>query len=188
MKTYDLRVRATSDPSGARKDIVLVGIDDSSIARLEPLVGRWPWPRMIHANLIDYLARGPARVVAYDVLFTERDRRTGFAVGDQTVTGEESDRALAESVARAGTVVMLTDVTFGGLDSGPAPGVPETVPRPPVRTRRLVRGTAGHRAPVRRNWRAPVARSGTTTSCWTRTARSDERCRSCGSAIASCRR
>jgi adenylate cyclase len=131
MKTYDLRVRATSDPSRARTDIVLVGIDDPSITRLEPLVGRWPWPRVIHASLIDYLTRAPARVVAYDVLFTERDRRTGFAMGDQTLTGDESDRALAEAVARAGNVVMLTDVTFGGLDKGPAPIVPETVPKRP---------------------------------------------------------
>jgi adenylate cyclase len=131
MKTYDLRVRATSDPTLARKDIVLVGIDDTSIGRLEPLVGRWPWPRVIHASLIDYLARAPARVVAYDVLFTERDRRSGFAMGDQTLTGEESDRALADSVAQAGNVVMLTDVTFGGLEKGPAPIVPATVPKPP---------------------------------------------------------
>jgi len=131
MKTYDLRMRATSDPARARQDIVLVGIDDASVRRLEPLVGRWPWPRMIHASLIDYLARAPARVVAYDVLFTERDRRSGFAVGDQTVTGQESDQVLADSVAHAGNVVMLTDVTVGATEKGPAPTIPDTVPRLP---------------------------------------------------------
>ena len=40
-------------------------------------------------------------MIAYDVLFTERDRRAGFAVGDGTVSGEESDREFAEAVGRA---------------------------------------------------------------------------------------
>ena len=39
LKTYDYRVRMTADPASARRDIVLVSIDDSSIRRLEPHVG-----------------------------------------------------------------------------------------------------------------------------------------------------
>jgi adenylate cyclase len=110
LKTYDLRVRMAADPASARPDIVLVGIDDSSIRRLESQVGRWPWPRVVHSYLVDYLSRGPAKVIVYDVLFTERDRRT-FQIGDVTWTGTESDRSLASSVARAGNVVFTADVT-----------------------------------------------------------------------------
>jgi adenylate cyclase len=110
LKTYDYRVRLTADPLSARRDIVLVGIDDSSIRRLEPQVGRWPWPRLVHASLIDYLSRAPARVVVYDVLFAERQEGT-FRVGDTDWSGAESDRALAASAARAGNVVFVADVT-----------------------------------------------------------------------------
>jgi adenylate cyclase len=110
LKTYDLRVRLAADPAAARRDIVLVSIDDSSIRRLEPEVGRWPWPRVVHSYLIDYLSRAPAKVIVYDVLFTERDRRT-FQIGDVAWTGTESDRALASSVARAGNAVFAADVT-----------------------------------------------------------------------------
>jgi adenylate cyclase len=110
LKTYDYRVRLTADPSSARRDIVLVGIDDSSIRRFEPQVGRWPWPRLVHAFLIDYLSRAPARVIVYDVLFTERQQGT-IRIGDSDWTGAESDRALAASAARAGNVVFVADVT-----------------------------------------------------------------------------
>jgi adenylate cyclase len=108
-KTYDWRIQWTADPASARKDIVLVAIDQSSVRNLEPLVGRWPWPRMIHATLVDYLARAPAKVIVYDVIFAERDRRS-FKVGEDMWTGEESDRTLAEATARAGNVVNVVDV------------------------------------------------------------------------------
>jgi adenylate cyclase len=115
-KLYDQHVRWTADPATARRDIVLVAIDETSIRRLEPVVGRWPWPRLVHAALIDFLARGPARVVGYDVLFTEHDRRSGFDVGGETWTGANSDQAFADSVARAANVVLLADATFEGLE------------------------------------------------------------------------
>ncbi len=108
-KTYDWRIQWTADPASARKDIVLVAIDQSSVRNLEPLVGRWPWPRMIHASLLDYLARAPAKVIVYDVIFSERDRRS-FKVGEDTWTGEESDRALAQATVKAGNVVHVVDV------------------------------------------------------------------------------
>jgi len=90
LKTYDYRVRMTADPASARGDIALVAIDDSSIRRLEPQVGRWPWPRLVHASLLDYLARGPARVIVYDVLFTERQQGS-FLIGGTEWTGAELD-------------------------------------------------------------------------------------------------
>jgi adenylate cyclase len=119
-KTYDWRIQATADPASARRDVVLVAIDQSSIRNLEPLVGRWPWPRMVHATLVDFLARGPAKVVVYDVVFAERDRRS-LTVGEDTWTGEESDRALVEATARAGNVVHVVDVAAeagGGVQAG----------------------------------------------------------------------
>jgi len=48
-------------------DIVIVAIDDESIAEL----GRWPWPRDTHAALLEQIAKAKPRAVAYDVLFTE---------------------------------------------------------------------------------------------------------------------
>src|SRR6187455_2234526 len=61
LKTYDWRLSATARAETARKDIALIEIDEYSLRNLEPNVGRWPWPRAIHAELIDYLARAPAK-------------------------------------------------------------------------------------------------------------------------------
>ena len=125
LKTYDWRMQQTVDPRSARRDIVLVAIDDASIRNLEPVVGRWPWPRLVHAGLLDYLARAPAKVVVYDVMFTERDRRS-FTVGGEPWTGEESDRELAEATARAGNVVHVIDVA--GESASRQPGTAALLP------------------------------------------------------------
>ncbi|MCC7243212.1 MAG: adenylate/guanylate cyclase domain-containing protein [Acidobacteria bacterium] len=94
--------------------IVLVTVDDDSLKRMEPLVGRWPWPRLVHAFLIDYLAAGGAKAVVYDVLFAEADR-SKFMVGDTEWTGEESDQALVDSTAAAGNVIHVAEAASAEL-------------------------------------------------------------------------
>jgi adenylate cyclase len=111
---YDLRMRRTVDPLHAPPNIAIVDIDEDSLRDLEPIVGRWPWPRVLHARLLDYLARAPARLVVYDVLFLDRDRRLKFELGGADWSGEESDKALVESTAKAGNVIYAAEATFAG--------------------------------------------------------------------------
>jgi adenylate cyclase len=113
-RTYDLRLEATARPAAPADDIVLVAIDDDSIKRMEPVVGRWPWPRLVHATLLEYLARAPARVVLYDILFPEADRQR-FTYGDQEWTGEESDRALVDATVKAGNVIFAAEAASAEL-------------------------------------------------------------------------
>jgi len=114
LKTYDLRVAATARPPAPAENIVLVWIDDDSIRRMEPLVGRWPWPRLVHAAAIDYLSAAGAKVIAYDILFIERDIRK-FMVGDVEWTGDESDAALVDSTRTAGNVVHAAEASSDEL-------------------------------------------------------------------------
>jgi adenylate cyclase len=114
-KLYDLRMRSAARAGHPRPDIVLVEINETSLRDLEPLVGRWPWPRQLHAMLIDFIAQGRPKVIAYDVLFTEGDSRLTFQFGDQVMTGADSDAALAESISRAGNVVLLADANYEGV-------------------------------------------------------------------------
>ncbi|WP_043201292.1 CHASE2 domain-containing protein [Paraburkholderia acidipaludis] len=62
---YDHFLTARSHP--VSPDIVIVEIDNASVTAL----GRWPWPRSVHARLVDQLAKAGAAAVVYDVLFTE---------------------------------------------------------------------------------------------------------------------
>ena len=62
---YDWGVRST-ERSPADK-IAVIAIDDQSISNL----GRWPWPRNLHADLIKRLSAGGAKVIGQSVFFLE---------------------------------------------------------------------------------------------------------------------
>jgi len=64
-KAYDLGVMASSRTPSDK--IAVIAIDEQSIANL----GRWPWPREIHAKMIDVLASGHAKVIGYTAFFFE---------------------------------------------------------------------------------------------------------------------
>ena len=114
LDTYDRRVEATARPSVPAAQISIVFIDNDSLRRMEPLVGRWPWPRLVHAAAIDFLAAAGTKVIAYDVVFAERDLRK-FMVADTEWTGEESDAALVDSTRKAGNVVHVAEVAGAEL-------------------------------------------------------------------------
>ncbi|MBI2221136.1 MAG: adenylate/guanylate cyclase domain-containing protein [Acidobacteria bacterium] len=123
LKTYDWRMRQTARPETARKDIALVEIDEYSLRNLETNVGRWPWPRLVHSFLIDYLRHGKPRAIAYDINFAGADNRR-FEFGGEEWTGEQSDKALVDAVRDAGNVILLADATFEGR-KGDAPPPPD---------------------------------------------------------------
>lgn len=107
---YDALMRAEAGP--ADEDIVIIAIDDRSLEAL----GQWPWPRDLHARLIDRLTQAGAGPVAYDVLFTE---------------ASQQDDALAAALARNGQVRLPVVLDAPGLngaayrEDAPAPGLTE---------------------------------------------------------------
>jgi adenylate cyclase len=125
LKTYDWRTGAlaqlriaTSQPL-VNPDIVLVEITDASIRDLSELVGRWPWPRALHAMLIEYLSRGQPKAIALDISFLEHERKSRYEFPLRgEISSEESDKALADAVAKAGNVILLADAVDAGLDKG----------------------------------------------------------------------
>jgi adenylate cyclase len=120
LRLYDWSLRRLANPASVNRDIVLVEINDASIRDYAPAVGRWPWPRVLQSNLIDFLQRGPARVIAYDIQLSEHSAGT-FKFGDDNWTAQESDAAIVSSVKTAGTVIMLADATNPGMTAGSQP-------------------------------------------------------------------
>lgn len=49
-------------------DVAVVAVDDVTLSDLNE---RWPFRRSLHARVIDELRRAGAKVIAYDVQFTE---------------------------------------------------------------------------------------------------------------------
>jgi adenylate cyclase len=70
--------------------IILISIDDASLAEI---AHPWPWPRSLHAGLIDKLKAAGAAVIAFDILFS-------------LPTRPADDQALAQAITRAGNVVL----------------------------------------------------------------------------------
>ena len=77
---------------GAPSDIRVVKIDDVTFNDLRL---RWPFSRSLHAKVLDQLRKAGAKVVAYDVQFTEPTQ-----IGD--------DIALYDAAGRSGNVVFST--------------------------------------------------------------------------------
>ncbi len=77
---YDLLLSANGRP--ARDDILIVAIDDYSIAEL----GRWPWPRARHAKLLNNIAAAAPRAIGLDVILSEPELAAdGNRAGDHAL-------------------------------------------------------------------------------------------------------
>jgi len=118
LKLYDWRMRLAAAPASVNRDIVLVEINESTIRDMEPIFGHWPWPRVALSYVIKYLHRAPAKVVAVDITFAERDRVAQYDIGGEMTSGKQSDQALADSVKMSGNVIMLADAVDEGLIDG----------------------------------------------------------------------
>lgn len=54
--------------------LLLIDIDDLSLQVLATEAGKWPWPRSLHAELLEYLLSQQPKAVAFDILFSEPDQ------------------------------------------------------------------------------------------------------------------
>lgn len=70
---YDVGVQLRDETPSDR--IAIIAIDDASIDRL----GRWPWPRNLHAAMIDLLHGGGAKAIGNTVFYFEDQLDPGLA-------------------------------------------------------------------------------------------------------------
>ena len=70
----DLVVRQVAQSLNPDPDIVIVDIDEASLAAMQDTAGSWPWPRAVHGELLQGIARQQPRAIVFDILFSEPDR------------------------------------------------------------------------------------------------------------------
>ncbi|MDG4582806.1 MAG: CHASE2 domain-containing protein [Candidatus Competibacter sp.] len=85
---YDWQLASGSRPPA--DDIVIVAIDEQSLREL----GRWPWSRRIHAELLRKLAAAGARAIALDIAFAEPSASDPAADADLAAALTESGRVV----------------------------------------------------------------------------------------------
>lgn len=98
----------------ASGEVVIVELDARSLEAID----RWPWPRRIHAELVDRLIALGAERVAFDVDFASR-------------SNDEDDRRFADALARASGRVILPALTQSSSDGSDA--VTDSLPLPILR-------------------------------------------------------
>lgn len=70
----DFFVRQVAQKLSPDPDIVIVDIDEASLAAMQDTAGSWPWPRAVHGELLQGIARQQPRAIVFDILFSEPDR------------------------------------------------------------------------------------------------------------------
>ncbi len=92
---YDFASSSSSRQPSDR--IAVIAIDDQSIAN----IGRWPWPRDVHARLIDQLSAAKAKTIVHTAFFFEPqvDRGLSFIRRMQDVLAAPSASATVEFIA-----------------------------------------------------------------------------------------
>jgi adenylate cyclase len=73
LKALDLRM-VSRGKIASGGETVIVTIDEKSLSEL----GRWPWPRTVIARLVDQLKAYGAKVVGFDVIFSEPDENSSL--------------------------------------------------------------------------------------------------------------
>jgi adenylate cyclase len=105
------QIRGTQRPPD---NVVLVEIDATTF---DELGLQWPFPRRVHAQVIDNIAREHPKAIAYDVQFTEASDCPATASGRQPEAGKcpqarEDEEALLNALENAeGRTVMATTET-----------------------------------------------------------------------------
>lgn len=80
-QTIDLRFSIRGDKAPP-KDVVIVKVDDVTFSELNE---QWPFPRTLHARLLDQIRKGKPKAVAFDIQFSEygtaaEDNALGYAL------------------------------------------------------------------------------------------------------------
>lgn len=70
---FDVMMRYRVLVPEADPDIVIVDIDEASLAALAPEYGRWPWPRQILGEFLERIETQQPRAVVFDILFSDPD-------------------------------------------------------------------------------------------------------------------
>ncbi|HHJ81350.1 MAG TPA: CHASE2 domain-containing protein, partial [Candidatus Tenderia electrophaga] len=75
----------------APDDIVIIAVDEYSLTEL----GRWPWSRRIHAELLNKLSEIETQAVVFDIIFAEPDSHD-----------PNGDQLLADAISNNGRVIL----------------------------------------------------------------------------------
>ena len=105
---YDFFQKIFEEKSNFNK-VVIVDIDENSIKKL----GQFPWRRDIHSKIIENLNKANAKVIAFDIFFSEPDKQNPklfleeFKLQNQANKLFDSDQLLSSSIEQSNVILPL---------------------------------------------------------------------------------
>lgn len=90
--SLDYRYQQINRQAHPSDQIVLIDIDENTLKKWGGVYGRWPWPRKVYKDMIEFLMVGEPSAIIFDMLFTESQ------------VGTDDDQLFAEATANAGIV------------------------------------------------------------------------------------
>ena len=118
---YDIAIKFTPKNDSQTNNIILVDIDDHSLAELGP----WPWSRDLIANMINLLKQNGAKLIGLNVLFPEKENKQALlamealsesldaATKARMKETLDKDLRLVESIKESENVILPIRATLG---------------------------------------------------------------------------
>jgi adenylate cyclase len=72
-ESFDLLMRQRPIAYPADPDVIVLDIDEASLAAMRSSYGRWPWPREVLGQVAAKMEAGGARAIIFDILFSDED-------------------------------------------------------------------------------------------------------------------
>ncbi len=72
-KAFDFVVRHRVITPKPDPDIIIIDVNEASLAALAPEYGRWPWPRQVFGELVEKLESQKPKAIVFDILFSDAD-------------------------------------------------------------------------------------------------------------------
>ncbi len=114
----DAQARLLRADKVASPQVKIILVDEASLKYMDSSAGRWPWPRAVWSDLLEYLSIGGAKAVLFDILFIEHDR-----------SNRDNDKVLQAATKEAKNVYHSMLIRHENFDEGiadKAPALPDS--------------------------------------------------------------
>jgi adenylate cyclase len=72
-KAFDFMVKHRIFAQAPDKDIIIVDINEASLAAMAKEYGRWPWPRQVLGEFVENIQTQKPKAIVFDIVFSDAD-------------------------------------------------------------------------------------------------------------------
>ncbi|MBU0674812.1 MAG: adenylate/guanylate cyclase domain-containing protein [Proteobacteria bacterium] len=148
--TLDQRMKVYRSTKKVTPEIVTVMIDEASLQDMNSELGRWPWPRSVYGDLLEFMVMGGAKAVLFDILLTQNESHTERGI----IAPNASDQYLIDQTSETGVAYHSAQIIIDREDEAKGRGLDLPLPDD-FREKFAVRPASGFRRHIHNNYFLP---------------------------------